>query len=72
MLSSTKRYVLHAISLTLAIICLSTGLVMKYGDFEQPPVFTEQSIDPNLEVNTVSFDSLGWYADAPTLNNPDD
>lgn len=71
-LTSTKRLILQTVSVTLAVICLSTGLFLKYGDFEEPVILTDSGFDTSLEVSTVSLDSIGWYADAPMLNNPDD
>ncbi|GEM_PF-6883042 len=71
MLSSTKRYILHGISLTLAIACLTVGLFMKYGTLDvEPPMVLEENYD-NIEFTSVSADSLDWITDIPTLSNDD-
>ena len=72
MLTSTKRYILHVISLTLAICCLATGLVMKYGSLEKEIPVVVHEEDKNVEFTSLDSDSLNLVTNVPPLSNPDD
>ena len=71
MLTSTKRYILHCISLTLAIACLCVGLFMKYGKQEEQAPLSLDTDSVDLKVTVVKSDSIQIITDVPSLSNDD-
>ena len=71
MLSSTNRYVMHAISLILGVCCLVVGLSMKYGVVSDPIEYVERPRDSDISIEIISMDSIYSIRELPALSNPD-